>query len=199
MVRVRARDFEDKQRAILTSAAAVFAEMGMEKASMALVAARAGVSKPTLYHYYQSKGALIFDIIHTHVLELETAVALADEPSATPRDRLHRLILAVLESYRGADDYHRVQLNALSALSEPQRAEIRSVERRIVGRFSGIIASLNPRLADTEHRLLTPTTMSLFGMLNWVYTWFRDDGPITRDDYARLVTTLMLDGLGAIG
>ena len=40
-----------------------------------------------------------------------------------------------------------------------------------------------------------PVTMSLFGMLNWVYLWFRDDGPITRNDYAEIVTTLMMSGV----
>jgi hypothetical protein len=40
--------------------------------------------------------------------------------------------------------------------------------------------------------------MSLFGMLNWVYTWFRDEGPLSRDAYAGIVTTLMLEGVRAI-
>jgi TetR/AcrR family transcriptional regulator len=34
--------------------------------------------------------------------------------------------------------------------------------------------------------LLKPLTMSLFAMLNWAYTWFKEDGPMSRADYARL-------------
>ena len=142
MARVRASDFEDKQRFILESAAAVFAEMGMEKASMAQIATRAKVSKPNLYHYYRSKEALIFDIINTHLLELDASVAAADDPTMEPSVRLHRIILSVLKSYRDADDYHKVQLNALYALSEPQRDEIRALERRIVDRFYDVIRLL---------------------------------------------------------
>ena len=74
MARTRAVDFEDKQRAILTSAAAVLAEQGMDKASMAQIAVQAGVSKALLYHYYPGKDALIFDIIRTHLAELDAAV-----------------------------------------------------------------------------------------------------------------------------
>jgi hypothetical protein len=37
--------------------------------------------------------------------------------------------------------------------------------------------------------------MSLFGMLNWVYMWFREGGPITREEYADIATTLMLGGV----
>jgi AcrR family transcriptional regulator len=198
MARVRASDFEEKQRFILESAAAVFAEMGMEKASMAQIATRAKVSKPNLYHYYRSKDALIFDIINTHLFGLDAAVGAADDPTMEPSVRLHRLILAVLEGYRDADDYHKVQLNAQSALSKAQRDEIRAVERRIVGRFSDVIRLLNPKLDNKERPLLSPVTMSLFGILNWVYMWFREGGPVTREDYARVVTTLMLEGVKAI-
>jgi AcrR family transcriptional regulator len=198
MARVRASDFEDKQRFILESAAAVFAEMGMEKASMAQIATRAKVSKPNLYHYYRSKEALIFDIINTHLLELDAAVAAVDDPTMEPSVRLHRIILSVLKSYRDADDYHKVQLNAMFALSEPQRDEIRAVEQRIVRRFYDVIRLLNPNLDNKERPLLSPVTMSLFGILNWVYMWFREDGPVTREDYARIVTTLMLEGVKAV-
>ena len=55
MARTRASDFEEKQHGILMSAAAVFAEQGMEKASMAQVASHSNVSKALLYHYYPSK------------------------------------------------------------------------------------------------------------------------------------------------
>jgi hypothetical protein len=37
-----------------------------------------------------------------------------------------------------------------------------------------------------------PVTMSLFGMMNWVYMWFKDGGPISREDYADLATDLIL-------
>ena len=43
-----------------------------------------------------------------------------------------------------------------------------------------------------------PATMSLFGILNWTYMWFRPDGPISREDYAEMVTTLMLQGVKAV-
>ena len=57
MARTRASDFEEKQHGLLMSAAAVFAEQGMEKASMAQVASQSNVSKALLYHYYPSKDA----------------------------------------------------------------------------------------------------------------------------------------------
>lgn len=198
MARTRAQDFEEKQRGILDKAAAVFAEQGMEKASMSQIAAHAQVSKALLYHYYPSKDALIFSIIAGHLEEVDAATEAADDANLPPEARLRHLVGAVLESYRGADNQHKVQLNASSALSEEQRAGITALERRIVKRFSKVIEAINPALADAKRPLLTPVTMSVFGMMNWMYMWFRDGGAISRADYADLVTTLTLEGIKAL-
>lgn len=198
MARTRADDFEVKQNAILKSAAAVIAELGMEKASMSQVASHVGVSKALLYHYYPSKDALIFDIIKTHLLELHAGVEAADDRSLSASERLRKLIWAVLDNYRGADDEHKVQLNAGSALNDEQKAEIRSIERRIVNHFCDALNEINPRLVDKDRPLIMPVAMSLFGILNWMYLWFRDDGKITREDYSEVVTTLMLEGIKAV-
>jgi len=197
MARTRAVDFEEKQRGILTSAAAVFAEMGMEKASMAMVASRSNVSKALLYHYYPGKDALIFDIIRTHLTGLDTDIGAADQPDAAPETRLRLLVRAVLENYRDADNHHKVQLNASGTLSPEQVAEIQAIERRIVKRFSAVIREINPDI-DRERPLLMPVTMSLFGMMNWVYMWFRPGGPLSRDEYADIATTLVLEGIKAV-
>ena len=198
MARTRAADFEEKQRVILDHAAQVFADQGMEKASMSQIATVAQVSKALLYHYYPSKDALIFAIIMTHLEGLDAAIEAADDPGLPPQERLRKLVGAVLENYRGADNQHKVQLNATSALSDDQKAEITGVERRIVRRFSAVLDLVNPGLNTKERPLLMPVTMSLFGMMNWVYMWFRDGGRISREDYADVATTLILEGIKAV-
>jgi AcrR family transcriptional regulator len=180
------------------NAAAVFAEQGMEKASMAQIASRSGVSKALLYHYYPSKDSLIFAIIHTHLLELEASVAAAVDETLPPEAQLRALVGVVLDKYRGADDAHKVQLVGTATLSDDQRAEIRAVERQIVRHFSTVLDRINPGLDRPGRPLLMPVTMSLFGMMNWVYMWFRDGGMVTREDYADVATTLVLEGIKAI-
>ena len=198
MARTRASDFEEKQHGILMSAAAVFAEQGMEKASMAQVANRSGVSKALLYHYYPSKDSLIFAIIHTHLVELEASIAVAIDDGLAPEAQLRVLVGVVLEKYRGADDAHKVQLVGSAALSDEQRGQIRTVERQIVRHVAQVLRRINPDLDRPERPLLMPVTMSLFGMMNWVYMWFRDGGLVTREDYAEVATTLILEGIKAV-
>lgn len=198
MARTRAQDFEEKQRGILDKAAAVFAEQGMEKASMSQIASHAQVSKALLYHYYPGKEALILAIIMTHLEELDGALEESDDPTLPPNQRLRKLVGTVLEIYRGADNQHKVQLNAGSALNDEQRAEILAVERRIVRRFATVIDQINPLLNNKERPLLTPVTMSLFGMMNWMYMWFKEGGRVSRDDYADVATTLILEGIKSV-
>ncbi|WP_176083691.1 TetR/AcrR family transcriptional regulator [Martelella sp. HB161492] len=198
MSRTRANDFEEKRHNLLLTAAHVFAVQGMEKASMSQIAREAGVSKSLLYHYYPSKEELIFAIIHTHLEALDRALAVADDEGLEHKARLQKLVATVLNEYRGADDQHKVQLNAVAALSDEQRAAIRALERSIVGRFSAVIREIHPDLDKPDRPLLMPVTMSLFGMMNWVYMWFREGGAVTRDDYAAMATTLILEGVKAV-
>ncbi|MCG8273218.1 TetR/AcrR family transcriptional regulator [Aquamicrobium sp. NLF2-7] len=197
MARTRAADFEDKQRAILKSAAAVFAKQGMDKASMSMIASHSGVSKALLYHYYSGKDALIFDIVRTHLTELDEAIETADRPAEQPETRLNLLIRAALHNYEDADHEHKVQINGTDTLSAEQMNELRAIERRIVRRFSGLLKEINPGI-DENRPYLMPVTMSLFGMLNWVYMWFRPGGPVNREEYADLATRLILEGVKAV-
>ncbi|EBU7498268.1 TetR family transcriptional regulator, partial [Salmonella enterica subsp. enterica serovar Typhi] len=93
---------------------------------------------------------------------------------------------------------HRVQLSAGSMLTEEQKVAITEVERRIVRRFAAVMREISPRLDSKERPLLMPVTMSLFGMMNWMYMWFKDGGRINREDYADVATTMILEGIKAV-
>lgn len=198
MARTRAQDFEEKQLAILDHAAKVLATMGFDKASMSQIAAQAQVSKALLYHHYPSRDALVFAIVLTHLEKLDLALAAADQPTLEPPARLRLLVGVVLDGYRGADDRHKVQLEAMSLLTAAQKQTIVEVERRIVRRFASVLRDINPHLDNKKRPLLMPVTMSLFGMLNWTYMWFKDSGRLCREDYAAVATTLILEGAKAV-
>jgi AcrR family transcriptional regulator len=199
MARTRALDYDDKRRALLDVAARLFAAHGFDRTSVSEIAARADVSKALLYHYYPSKSALLYDIISVHLARVADALAEADDPEAPPEERLFALVRATLFSYREADSLHKVQLNELDKLDAARQRELRALERRIVTTVADAVKRLNPRLLEKDDaRLLKPVTMSLFGVLNWTYLWFRDDGPLSRDDYARLATQLFVEGVARL-
>ena len=195
MARPRAQDYDTKRSAIRDAAAALFAERGFDGSSMSDLAERCATTKSGLYHYYASKEEVLYDILTEHLGGLVRIVRdAAAEGAALPApERLELLIARLLGAYARADHQHKVQLNELWRLAEDERGAIVEMEREIVGRVADTLADINPKLR-TQRGLLKPVTMSLFGMLNWHYLWFRDDGPMSRDDYARLATRLFLDG-----
>ncbi len=56
-------------------------------------------------------------------------------------------------------------------LPPKRQAELKDMERVIVGTFSNAILGIAPHLKGTK--MLKPVTMSLFGMINWHYLWFK--------------------------
>ncbi len=191
MARPRAHDYDDKRKLILERAAELFAQRGYGGASITMIAEACGVSKALLYHYYPDKEAVLFDIISDHLLHLVEAIKEVGDAGLEPREKLHAMAAALLDAYRNADAEHQVQINDLKLLPPDKQDMLKDLERHLVRRFSSVIARAVPDLAED---LLKPVTMSLFGMLNWHYLWFREGRGLTRADYARLATELILKG-----
>ena len=196
MARTRASDYDDKRRAILNRSAELFSEHGYDRASMNRIAEACRVSKANLYHYYKDKEALLFDVIRFHLEELLEVVEAADRPDLPPQERLRALAGALLEAYRDADSQHNVQINSMRFLPAERQAELKGMERELVATFSDAVVGVAPQLKGTK--MLKPVTMSLFGMINWHYMWFREGKALTREDYAELVTTLLVEGAAAL-
>lgn len=196
MARKRANDYDDKRQAILDRSAVLFSAHGYDRASMNKIAEACGVSKANLYHYYKDKEGLLFDVIRFHLEELLEVVEAADDPGAPPEARLRGLIAALLEAYRDADSQHNVQISSMRFLPKERQTELKRMERDLVVIFSSAVAGVAPHLSGTK--MLTPVTMSLFGMVNWHYLWFKSTGSVSRAEYADLVTRLITDGARSV-
>lgn len=188
MPRGLARDHAEKRAALRKGAATHFAEHGYDRASMASVATACGVSKALIYHYYDSKEALLFDILEGHLGALVDAVEAVPEGDA-PEAHLRALIHAILANYRDADAEHKLQIDALETLPAELKAPLVDLQRRLVQRMGDALAAIGVR---KEPRAVT---MTVFGMLNWFYMWHRPGKGISRAAYGDLVTDMVLDGV----
>ena len=196
MARPRSADHDTKRRAILDSSARLFAQNGYDRTAMAEVATACGVSKALLYHYYASKETLLFDILSVHLQELLDA-AKAVSTALAPRERLRALVGALLDAYRDADQQHKIQINEMAKLPPERQKTLLEMERELVAIFADAIAQVLPAIGRSK-TLLKPVTMSLFGMLNWHYMWFREGGTMSREEYADLATIVLVEGAQAL-
>jgi AcrR family transcriptional regulator len=190
MPRGLARDHDAKRAALRRGAAQYFAAEGFDRASMAGVAAACGVSKALLYHYYDGKEALLFDILHEHLGDLADAVHQANR-GHTPEERVRALIRAVVMQYQDADAEHKLQLDALGTLPDDLQAPLLSLQRRMVSIMGDALEAVAPDLGARRGAV----TMSVFGMLNWFYMWHRPGKGMDREGYADLVTDMVLGGI----
>lgn len=197
MARPRAADHDAKRGLILARAAELIARHGYDRATIGMIADSCGMSKALFYHYYRDKQALLDDVIRTHLEHLVAIVEAADDPGAAAEARLGGLVAALVEAYRDADARHQVQINHMGLLPPARQRALKALERRLVDLFAEALVAASPRLA-AEPRLVKPATMSLFGMTNWMYLWFRDGGPLSRADYARMATRIVVAGTAAL-
>jgi AcrR family transcriptional regulator len=189
-----AKDHREKRSAILKQAAIYFADHGYDRASVNGVASACGISKSLIYHYYDSKEQLLFDILHSHLTALyEGLIAL--QPAADPEVQLRQLVRKLLQMYRGADAEHRLQLQSTTALPNAQRHILADIQRSIVNEFSQAIWAAAPEYLGQASDHLRPLTMSLFGMVNWFYLWHQPGRGMSRESYADLATEILLGGL----
>ena len=188
MPRGVARDHDEKRAALRKGAARYFAEHGFDRASMTGAAKACGVSKALLYHYYDGKEALLFDILEDHL------GALADRAEAA-EGGIDGLIHAILSAYADADAEHKLQIDALNALPEDMRAPLVALQRRLVSAMGTAVCALRPDLGADQRRA---AVMSVFGMLNWVFMWHRPDKGLSREAYADLAADFVTAGLAGL-
>ena len=195
MARTIAKDHGEKRAQILKAAAKVFAEQGFDRASMSKLAAECGISKANIYHYYDSKDALLFDLLDNYLSTLRDRVCGVDAAGLPPEEALRRTVLEILLAYQGADDEHRVQSAGIAVLPADQQQVLRAYQRDMVRQMSSILARLAPAHLKNDASRLRAATMSVFGMLNWFYMWNPGADEAARRDYAALVSDMVLKGL----
>jgi AcrR family transcriptional regulator len=195
MARTIAKDHEEKRQAILGTAASFFAENGFDRSSMNQLAKACGVSKALIYHYYDSKDALLYDIVHTHLSDLLDEVHAVNQTSPDKEANLRQLIRCILLAYRDSDEQHQVQAVAMASLPVEQTLVLADLQKQMIKIVSDALSAVTPQVYAAHPEKLIPVTMSLFGMLNWFYMWHRPGKGISREEYADLVTDLVLRGV----
>ncbi len=197
MARPRAADYDAKRETILKKSAELFARAGYDGTSLTDIAKACGTSKALLYHYYANKEALLTDIIREHLQELVDVVREARGIEGDARTRLEALVRALLEAYRDADAEHVIQINEMGRLPKETQDMLKGMERELVAHAKEAILAVNPAVAERPE-LVKPLTMSLFGMMNWSFMWFKPSKGMSREQYAALLTTLIAEGSKAL-
>jgi AcrR family transcriptional regulator len=194
MARTQAADYDDRKDAIVEAAATLFATRGFNGASVADIAQRGRISKSLVYHYYQSKEDILYDVMISHVRALDVAAREAIAGDARPERKLRELAHRFMALYVGAAARHKVLLNDLDHLPKPRRAEIVAVQRSLIEVVRKLLIEIEPALKKKSGASFA-AAMLFFGTINWTHTWFDPKGPVSAGALAEMAVDLTLGGV----
>jgi AcrR family transcriptional regulator len=197
VARPKSSQHELKRDEILDVAAQCFAEKSYHAASMNDIAAACGTSKARLYHYYESKEAILFDLLDRYTQRLLAMIgqveATAQRRNLDDRSALHELVRSFLEEYEHSATRHAALLHDTKFLGEVQREIIFNRQRDVVSAATRFLRRAYPQRVTAANQ--TPVAMMLFGMINWTFTWLRPGGPMSYSQFAEEVVAMLEQGL----
>ena len=172
---------QERRRQVLDSALVECAEKGFQDANVSAIASRANVSQGTIYWYFESKKALVLELIAAVsgqvVLPLDRILGNTD---VSPLDRLLQVLRTSLALSRSTAGKFRLLLNLWSqpALFDPEAEETLLLDRiwrdRILAPLSQVIQEGMDagEIADTDPEALTVAIGALFdGLMIGSLVW----------------------------
>ena len=182
-----------KRDAVLRAAAQLFNEHGYHATSLAMVAERLQVTKPTLYYYIHNKEEILFECVRLGLELLRSAIAAAAASGGSAVDKLkaamHEYALIVTCDFGmclirvGEDPLAPAARKKLRRLKAELDHEFRALIEQ--GIAEGSIAPCDPKLA----------AFTLAGALSWIGRWYDPEGQLGAAEVAEQSIAILMDGL----
>src|ERR1700680_1714478 len=162
--------FDRRLAGILVHATSVFCDKGYAAASMRDLSRATGVSLSGLYYYFESKEKLLYLIQkHTFSTIVDRLRERLDEVS-DPEQRIRVFILNHLDYFLANQKAMKVLSHEAEVLTNGFGTDIASLKRTYYRMCVGLLDDFK---AAKELEFSTRmAVLSLFGMMNWIYTWY---------------------------
>jgi len=193
-VRAFVPPLQPRRAEICRTAAQIFRDRGYDATSVSDIARALGITKAGLYHYFESKEALLFEITAYGLDRVRDEVLVPARAVRDPAARLRQLVIrhaSIATQGRGAI----AQLvDEVRALPPPARKRVEERMRAYFDLVRGTLVELRSagRLRDVDP---TVATFSLIGTILWLPRWFRQNGRLSQAQVANEIANIALGGL----
>ena len=185
----------EPRQEILRTAARLFQQQGYDATSMNDVAANLKLSKGGLYHHFQSKDEILYNIM-SHAMDItEERVINVVRRIDGAEERLRTLIRLHIQVVLSPEDR---EITVMLHENHPLPPALR---RKINGRKKDYLHFVENLIADVQRKRnsqspVTPraAAFALVGMINWIYQWYKPDGPLTGDMLVQQYTDIFFRG-----
>lgn len=184
----------NKYDEIARAAVTLFNQKGYHATSVQDIADEVGLQKGSLYHYITSKEELLLQIasrsINGFSKELEQICNLQERATERLRKAIHHHFTIVT----GDLQMTTVLLREAFLLSDEQHVAIAAAMDQYTNLWVNIIQD---GMNSEEFIKGDPRVSALFilGTCNWVYRWYRNDGPQSSKEMADTFCELYLNGI----
>ena len=180
---------DDRLQALVEAATRIFAEKGFHATSMRDLSRASGMSLAGIYHYVRSKDELLFLIQDQCFAEVIAGADRALDAVDDPEERVRVFIDHHVVFFTGHTEKMKVLSHEDDELEGTMREQVRKRKRAYVDRLTSLLDAV-------DHRGVSPivATYALFGMMNWIYTWYSPAGAIHPEQLADELAQLFLNG-----
>ncbi|MCH7979266.1 MAG: TetR family transcriptional regulator [Acidobacteria bacterium] len=184
---------------ILHHASAVFCDKGFAAASIRDISRASGTSLAGLYYYFKSKDHLLFLIQQEAFSMLIRTLEEKLSGVSDPEQAIRMFVENHLEHFVGDSKRAKVLSHESDTLKGPYQSEIAALKKKYYRQCLTILEQFQAarQLRGVNTRL---AVLSLFGMMNWIYTWYnpRVDGD-WKEVASQMSSTFLRGVLGAGG
>jgi len=176
------------------TAAQLFRDRGYDATSVSDVARALGMTKAGLYHHFESKEALLFEIMMYGLDRVKEDVIVPARAIRDPEQRLREMIVRharITTRGHGAVAHLGDEIRALPPAGR------RQIEQRMRVYFDLIRDTIGELKSAGRLRAIDPTVaaFSLLGMILWLPRWFRYGGRLDQEAVAESIASIALGGL----
>lgn len=194
----------DSRQEILRTAARLFQQRGYDATSMNDVAAALKLSKGGLYHHFQSKDEILYEIMN-HAMEItEERVLNPVRGIADPEERLRALIRLHIEVVLSPRDREiTVMLHENHPLPPALRKRINIRKKDYIHFLERLMAEVQEKVQNKVQNhtkgKVSPraAAFALLGMINWIYQWYKPEGELQAKNLIPQFTDLIFGGIFA--
>jgi AcrR family transcriptional regulator len=181
---------------LIRAAANVFRERGHET-TLRDVAEALGTERASIYYYIGSKEELLQAIV-SEALERDLAAAKAIKRSkqSTPekiRSLIESMVLGYAEYYPHINVYIE-QIGRIARQESKWATEVIEDTKRYEALVLGILRQGQEDGSLRSDLPVEVASMALFGMINWMYRWYRPTYPEPPEEIARSMAEIFLGG-----
>ena len=166
------RHYDEKLQLILKASAKIFAEKGFHHTSVRDIARATKMSLSGLYYYFTTKEELLYLIQERCFVTLLQRWEQAVDPQMDVRGRIRAFAENHLSFFLHNMPEMKVMAHEDESLTGDFQDKILVLKRRYVKVIMDLIGELQGRNGGKALDLRV-ATFALFGMMNWIYTWYQ--------------------------